>query len=70
MISSPLQRAKETTARRKPRQGLFSPGEMPLQRLDGAFQVNAARAFHENHIAGAKILLEPLAGSLGIPPES
>ena len=37
--------------------------------FDGAFEVDAARALHENDIAGAKVFDEPLAGGFGVVEE-
>jgi hypothetical protein len=40
-----------------------------LQSFDCLFQVNAARAFHQDRIAAAQILLEPLSGGCRIGQE-
>lgn len=34
--------------------------------FDGAFEVNAARAFDEDDVAGVKVLNEPLTGGLSV----
>lgn len=34
--------------------------------FDGAFKVNAARAFDKNDVAGTQILRQPLTGSFGV----
>jgi len=36
------------------------------QRVDGAFEVNTARAFDEDNVARTKIFNEPLASSVGV----
>jgi hypothetical protein len=39
---------------------------LPCKSLDGPFEVNAARAFHQNNVAGLEILLEPASGGLSV----
>jgi len=39
---------------------------MAVQDFDGPFQMDAARAFDENDVAGAKVFDEPLACGLGV----
>jgi hypothetical protein len=34
--------------------------------FDGAFEVDAARALHEDKVAGTKVFDEPLAGGFGV----
>jgi hypothetical protein len=45
--------------------GVSIPG-LISQRFNGAFQMNAAGAFDENDVAGAKVFNEPLACGFGI----
>ena len=40
--------------------------DMTIEVFDGPLQVNAARAFDEDNVAGTKIFDEPLAGGFGI----
>jgi hypothetical protein len=41
-------------------------GELAFHGFDGALQMNAARAFHEDYVTCAQVLREPLARGFGI----
>ena len=59
--------AEEETGRQK--RLMWLDGSIAVctpQRIDGPFEVNAARAFHQNNVAGLEILPEPAAGGLGV----